>query len=51
MSILQDALNELEAAENFFNNCEAHQFDYANARLTAAKAKVDAAIKDAKLQN
>ena len=46
---LKEAVRELESAESFFNNCEPHQFDYANARLTSAQEKVDSIIKDGKL--
>lgn len=48
MQEMTAAFIELQEAQSFFNHCEAHQFDYANARLTAARAKVDVMIKKAK---
>lgn len=45
---VRDAILELKVAENFFNMCDTHQFDYANARLTSAIEKVNTAVKEAK---
>lgn len=46
---MREASIELTCAESFFNQAEPHQFDYANARLTAAREKVDMLRKEAKM--